>query len=178
VDFYPDARENIPHNAPKPRGRSIVTFGFVDADWAGSNNRRSHTGFIIYVQSAPVLWYSKKQSTIETSTYGAELCATRICLEAIEGLRYKLRMFGIPFSGPTILYGDNQSVIHSLTRPESTLKKKHNAIAFHRCREATAANIVAYQKVESQENTADILTKTLTAATTEYHSESLLKCDA
>lgn len=178
VDFYPDARENIPHNAPKPRGRSIVTFGYVDADWAGSNNRRSHTGFIIYVQSAPVLWYSKKQSTIETSTYGAELCATRICLEAIEGLRYKLRMFGIPFSGPTILYGDNQSVIHSLTRPESTLKKKHNAIAFHRCREAAAANIVAYQKVESQENTADILTKTLTAATTEYHSESLSKCDA
>jgi len=87
-------------------------------------------------------------------------------------------MFGIPFSGPTVLFGDNQSVIHNITRPESTLKKKHNAIAVHPCREAAAANIVAYQKVESQENTADILTKTLTAATTDYHSASLLNCDA
>ena len=59
----------------------------------------------------------------EISTYGAEFCATRLCLEAIEGLRYKLRMFGIPFSGPTMLFGDNQSVIHNITRPDLTLKR-------------------------------------------------------
>ena len=83
---------------------------------------------------APVSWYSKKQSTIESSVFGAEFIALKIAMETARGLRYKLRMMGIPISGPIYAYGDNMSVIHNTQRPESTLKKKSNSIAYHACR--------------------------------------------
>ncbi|MFO0000808.1 MAG: Ty1/Copia family ribonuclease HI, partial [bacterium] len=70
---------------------------YVDADHArDKQTRRSHTGLVAYVQNAPVLWLSKRQSTVESSTHGAELVATRVGVEMVEALRYKLRMFGIP----------------------------------------------------------------------------------
>jgi hypothetical protein len=38
--------------------------------------------------------------------------------------------------GPANLFCDNGSVIANTTNPESTLKKKHYAIAYHKVREA------------------------------------------
>ena len=48
-------------------------------------------------------------------------------------------MMGVPIEEATKVYCDNESVVNTTTRPESTLKKKHNAINYHRCREAIAA---------------------------------------
>ena len=145
----------------------METTFYVDADHANdTSNRRSHSGIIGYVQGAPVLWYSKKQATVESSTHGAELVATRIAVEFIESIRYKLRMFGVPILGPTILLCDNMSVVHNGTRPESTLKKKHNSISFHKLRESVAAGYVELHKVHTSENLADLLTKILSGVTT------------
>ncbi len=66
----------------------------------------------------------------------------RICVDMIEALRYKLRMFGIPVDGPANVFCDNNSVVINVTIPTSPLKKKHNAIAYHRVREAIAADII------------------------------------
>ena len=56
----------------------------------------------------------------------------------IRGLRYKLRMMGIPVEGPTCIYGDNQSVLANTTIPDSTLKKKSQSIAYHFVHEGVA----------------------------------------
>jgi hypothetical protein len=53
-------------------------------------------------------------------------------------VRYKLRMMGIPIDGPSYVYGDNMSVLHTTSNPESTLKKKSNSIAYHLVRESVA----------------------------------------
>jgi len=60
----------------------------------------------------------------------------KTAIEMIEGMRYKLRMFGILVDGETNVFCDNEAVVHNLTKPESTLKKKHIAISYHRAREA------------------------------------------
>lgn len=73
--------------------------------------------------------------------------------------RYKLRMMGIRVKGPSILLIDNASVVANTTLPSSTLKKKHNSIAYHRMREAVAAGIIKVGFIPSKTNTADILTK-------------------
>jgi hypothetical protein len=75
--------------------------------------------------------------------------------------RYKLRMIGTPIDGPTIMCGDNKSAIISTTIPSSQLKKKHNAIAYHRIREAIAGKIIRFVKIKSEDNLADFLTKPL-----------------
>lgn len=90
-ELYPDAIEHIPHNMPEPRGKEIDINVFVDADHAGNQvTRRSHTGIIIMVNMAPIIWYSKRQNTIETSTFGSEFIALKIATELTESLRYKL----------------------------------------------------------------------------------------
>jgi hypothetical protein len=57
--YYPDCSEPIPPNAPEALGKSVVTTCYVDADHAGClETRRSHTGIIIYVNKAPIVWFS------------------------------------------------------------------------------------------------------------------------
>jgi hypothetical protein len=161
-EFYPDASEALPPNAPEPRGNPVIISCFVDADHAGNRiTRRSHTGILIFCNRAPIVWFSKRQNTVETSTFGSEFIAARIAVELIESLRYKLRMFGVPIDGPTNMYCDNGSVVTICTKPESVLRKKHNAIAYHKVREAVAQGIIRIAKEDGKTNLADILTKPL-----------------
>ena len=70
---------------------------FVNADHAGNLvTHCSQTGILIFVNRAPIIWFSKHQNMVETSTFGSEFVAMRIAVELIESLQYKLRMFGIP----------------------------------------------------------------------------------
>lgn len=161
-DTYPDAEEPIPINAPEPRGLPVSMTCFCDADHAGClQTRRSQTGIIIFVNRSPILWYSKRQNTVESSSFGSEFVAMRTAVEMIEGLRYKLRMMGIPIDGATDVFCDNESVVKNSSRPESVLKKKHNAIAYHLCREAQAAGIIRIAWENGEYNLADLFTKPL-----------------
>jgi hypothetical protein len=159
-EFYPDAEEALPPSMPQERGHGVVTSCFVDADHAGCKaTRRSHTGVFVFVNKAPILWHSKRQNTVETSTFGSEYCAMKTAIDMIEGLRYKLRMMGIPLNGSTAVFCDNQSVVKNSTAPESVLKKRHNAIAYHRACEAQAAGIIKVSWEDGATNIADLLTK-------------------
>lgn len=135
-DFYRDAKEIIPPDCPKPLGKPVQITCFVDSDLAGDHvTRRSRTGVLIYLNRSLTLWYSKKQTSIETSTFGAEFSAMKTAVELIEGIRYKLRMMGVPIEDPAIIKGDNMSVIKNSSIPESVLKKKSNSVAYHYVRE-------------------------------------------
>ena len=168
-EYYRHAEEEIPKNAPKPRGRFVSTTAFVDASFGqNKKNRKSHTGFVIFVNRAPVLWYSKQQKTVETSAFSAEHIALKVCVEAIEGLRFKLRMFGIPLRAedskedePTKVYCDNKSVVRNASRIESTLDKKHSSIAYHFTRYCVAAGIIVIGWIDGKNNIADAFTKRL-----------------
>jgi len=85
----------------------------------------------------------------------------KTAVDLIEALRYKLRMMGVAIDGPTNVFCDNEAVVKNTTMPESTLKKKHNSIAYHRVREALAARIVRIAKEDGETNLADGLTKCL-----------------
>lgn len=163
-DFYGDVQEAVPHNMPEPRGNAVSLHCFVDADLAGNVvNRRSHTGILIFVNRAPIIWHSKRQNTVEASTFGSEIVALKNAVELIEGLRYKLRMFGIPIDGPADVFCDNEAVTKNCSIPESTLKKKHHSIAYHRNRQAVADGTIRIAKEDSETNLADAFTKLLTS---------------
>jgi hypothetical protein len=72
-----------------------------------------------------------------------------------------LRSLGVDFDGPTLMLGDNMSVVLNTSVPSSVLKKKHNAIAYHRVQEAIAAKVMRFAYVKSKENISGILTKPL-----------------
>jgi hypothetical protein len=85
----------------------------------------------------------------------------RIAVEQVEGVRYKLRMMGIPIDGSANLFCDNQYVFKNCSIPETTLKKKHNTIAYHRTREALASKTIRVAWESGETNFSDILTKLL-----------------
>ena len=154
--------EEMPHNMPESRGNSVDINIFVDSDHAGNRiTRRSHTGIIIFLNMAPIAWYSKKQNTVESSTFSAEFIALKTAIEMLDGLLYKLRMLGIPLSGPARIFCDNQSVVKNTTFPDSVLKKKHCSIAYHKVRETLAYGKCLIYFERSETNLADLFTKSL-----------------
>ena len=98
-------------------------------------------------------------NTVESSTFGSEFIALKQAIDLTEGLWYKLRMMGIPFDETTTVWCENEAVVTNTTAPESTLKKKHNAICYHCTREAQAAGHIRVGKILGTENLADLFTK-------------------
>ena len=71
-------------------------------------------------------------------------------------------MMSIPISGTSYVYGDNISVIHNTSKPESTLKKMCNAIAYHDIHESVAMGETLTGHIKSKDNPADLLTEIVT----------------
>ena len=134
----------------------------VDADHAmDTMTRRFCTGFLVFLNCLLVYWMSKKQASIETSSFGSKFCALKACCEYMRGLRYKLRMLGIPITGPAYIQGNNQSVLANASTPESMLKKKRQSIAYHFVREGTLRDEWQLSYINTHHNESDLLTKLL-----------------
>ena len=160
--IYGGVTEETPSDAPEPLGNPVCTTHWVDASLNHCKvTGRGVTGCVHMVNKTPIDMYTKRQSTVETSTYGAEFVAARICTDQIIALRYELMMLGVPLTGPAYMFGDNESVIVSATIPEGNLKKRHVTLSYHRVREAIAAKVIQFYHVRSEENPADVLTKFL-----------------
>jgi hypothetical protein len=159
-EFYGDVTEAIPTNAPPPLGKDVDLRMMVDSDHAGDKStRRSRTGFLIFLNMSLIAWLSQKQPTIESSVFGAEFVAMKNGVEALRGIRYKLRMMGVPLTGASYVYGDNMSVIHNTQRPESTLRKKNLSICYHVVREAVAMGEILTTHIRTDNNLSDFMTK-------------------
>jgi hypothetical protein len=83
------------------------------------------------------------------------------CCEYIRGLRYKLRMMGIPVKDPAYIFGDNQSVLLNTSNPYSTLKKKSSSVAYHFVREGVAKDEWRTTYLNTHYNPAEMFTKSL-----------------
>ena len=170
-EIYRDAYEDMPFDYVEPRGRPVVITVFADASFAQNKiNRRSHSGHIVFLNRSPIIWYSKRQSTVESSTFSSEFIALKVAVETTQFLRFKLRSFGIPIlnNDPAYVFCDNQSVVNNSTLVESKMLKKHSSVAFHLVRNAVAAGSISIAWIESGENLADVFTKRLNRAVREY----------
>jgi len=162
TDFYRDAKEEVPVNMPEPLGKEAEIHCFVDANHASDKvSRRSQTGILVFLNRAPVLFFSKRQNSVETSTFGSEFTALKQAVELVKALCYKLRMFGVPLAGPANMYCDNEAVYKNATLPQSVISKKHHGCSYHFCREAVASGMVRVAKESTKTNLADLFTKTL-----------------
>ena len=120
--MYGEVRELLPPDAPKPLGKPVVTTSYVDAN----------------------LYHD-------------------LITDQIIDLRTSLRYLGVPLlkqsktflsddsrDTPSYLFGDNKSAITSATIPHSSLNKRHNALSYHKVREAVAAKILAFVHIDGK----------------------------
>jgi hypothetical protein len=120
---------------------------------------QSMTGILHFMNKMPIDWYSKKQGTVETATYGSEMVAFRTGVEQIIDLRTTLRYLGVPVRDKSYVFGDNESVVKSSVELHAKLHKQHNKLSFHFVREAIARGFISYTHIPGAENPADILSK-------------------
>jgi hypothetical protein len=104
-------------------------------------------------------WYSKKQATVETATYGSEFISAWTCINQIVDLRLTLRYLGIPIRDVSYMFGDNKTVGDSSTQPHARLHKWHNALSFHCVQEVIASKYVLMMHLSGKANPSDILSK-------------------
>jgi hypothetical protein len=173
--MYGDVKEMIPSDA---RGKEVDLCLFVDSDHAGEQfTRRSRTGFVIYLNMAPIVWFSKRHTTVESSVFVAEFVAMKNGIDTPRGLRYKLRMMDVALNGPIFVYGDNMSIVHNTQRPESVLKKKSNSILYHAVRDSDVMGESIIGNVPYVDNPADICTKVVPGGQKRNHLILLLMHD-
>ena len=80
-------KEEIPSNMPELRGQGFTMCVKVDADHASDTVMRcSRTGFLVYLNCVPVYWWSKKQNSVESLSFGSELRAMKQYCEYVHGL--------------------------------------------------------------------------------------------
>jgi len=157
---YGDVSEEVPKDAPAPLGKTVMTTTYVDAnlyhDWTTG---RAVTGTLHFLNGTPIDWFSKRQNTVETATYGSEFVAARIATDQVIDLRLTLRYLGVPVLDKSYMFGDNKSLVTSSTIPHSKLNKRHNALSYYRVREAIAAKIIDFLHIDGKTNPADVLSK-------------------
>jgi hypothetical protein len=138
---------------------------FCDSDHGHDKvTGRSITGLMVFMGSTPIVWESKRQNCVQTSTFGAEFTALKQAVERTVMLRYHLRAMGIAVTKPSALWVDNMAVILNSTNPGSTLNKKHVALAYHFVREHVANLVINIHKIHSSDNFADPFTKGLNSS--------------
>ena len=159
---YGNVQEILAVDMPEPLCEEVITTSTMDANLNHClATGKSLTGCLHFVNKTPVDWYSKKQATVETATYGSEFVAAKTATEHIMDIRQTLRYLGAPIGAKSFLFGDNRSVVTSATLPHSILTKRHNilGVVFHRVREAIAAKIMAFYWIQSAYNLSDMLSK-------------------
>ena len=157
---YSGACEQIPHDIPKPLGKHVQTTHYVDANLHHDlATGKAVTAALHFLNQTPIDAYTKRQSTVETATYGSEFVAARTAVDQIIDIRTTLRYLGVPIRDKSYMFGDNKSVVTSSTIPNSTISKRHHLASYHRVREAIAAKFISFHWKEGKSNPADILSK-------------------
>jgi hypothetical protein len=143
-------------------GGAPILRAWSDADFAGSqSDGKSTSGWMCTIGGAPVMWASRKQSTVAASTCEAEFISACAVVKEVLWLRVLCMELGIDMHMPTILHCDHQSTIQLLQNHQFSHKIKHINVAYHFVRERLALGHIVLQYVPTKENVADVFTKPL-----------------
>lgn len=160
-------------NLPKASNK-VKLDAWSDADWArDKGNRRSRSGYVLYVNSGPIIWSSKLHTSTALSTAESEFVALSSCVREVRWIRSLLSEIGCLETGPTTIYQDNLGAISWTEHVQGLMKVKHVGIKYHYVREAVVRKDVEVAYAPSSVNRADSLTKGLVGETFENHRQWL-----
>jgi hypothetical protein len=139
-------------------------YGFSDSDWVGCpDNRKSTTGYLIFLGPNLISWCSKKQPTVARSSTEAEYRSLAMAAAELVWLRSLLRELGVALSS-SILWCDNLGATFLASNPAFHARTKHIELDYHFVREKVADGTLCVRFIYSQDQLADTLTKPLSSS--------------
>ena len=149
---------------------------FCDSDWAGDPETRiSVTGFIIYLQGAPVCWRSKAQKGVTLSSSEAEYVAISDAVKEIKFLYFLLQNLGIALDLPIVVKTDNIGALFMSQNSSTGVRTRHVDTRYHFIRENIEDGIIKMEFVKSLDNDSDIFTKNVNHESYEKHAKKFLQ---
>ena len=107
---------------PEERGKPVKLYTYADANLGHNKlNGKSVTAVLHFINGTPFDWFCKLQSIVNTATYGSESTAARTVIEQMRSNNMTLQYLGVPIVGPSILFGDNKTVVDGSSPPQSKL---------------------------------------------------------
>ncbi|CAJ2641032.1 unnamed protein product [Trifolium pratense] len=144
-----------------PSSSSLELHAYSDADWAGDpTDRKSTTGFCIFLGDSLISWKSKKQDIVSRSSTEAEYRAMATTTSEIVWLRWLLSDMGVSLSKATPMYCDNKSAIQIAHNSVFHERTKHIEIDCHLTRHHLQHGTITLPFVSSSLQIADLFTKT------------------
>ena len=138
---------------------------FSDADFAGdTEQRRSTAGFVVYLNSTPLQWATKKVKCTMTSTFDVEFLALSEALKEVLYFRELTRSIGVEVQLPMTIYCDNLSAAYVASELSAESKARHVAVRLHHVRSYVDCGIIEVMHCNTEEMHADIFTKYLPVA--------------
>lgn len=156
ISIYVDFIEILPEDTPILLGNNIAIVSYIDTNLFHNIITGKYITRILHLCNKSLIdFYSKKQSTIETTIYRSEYVTSKICVENILDLRIALRYLDIPIKNKSFIFSDNKYFVYSYMEPYVKIHKRHIAISFNRFIELICLKIF----VPSDINPVDILSK-------------------
>jgi len=136
---------------------------YCDADWANENDAKSYSGYAIVMCGGAVIWRSKKQDTVATSTTHAEYLAMYEVAKEVVWLQDFFEEIGVAdmLPIPTEIYADNQGAIALAMGNCTSDRSKHFRAKLKYVQECVKQERMCFKYVRSEENLADLFTKKL-----------------
>ena len=143
----------------KSNTNNRIIQGYVDSDYAGDEDRKSTTGYLIKVLDNTVSWATKKQSTTALSSCEAEYVALTAGINEACWIKYVLRDLRVGRTERILIFEDNQSAIKVSQTPANTKRLKHIDVKYHYIKQLVEEGTIELKHISSKNQIADILTK-------------------
>ena len=126
---YAGAREEKPHDLPNPLGKSVTSTHYVHANLHHDLvTGKAVTPTLHFVSASPVQWYSKRQITVETATFGSEFVAAMTAVDQIIDHRTTFMYLGVPVNPQSFMFGDDNAVVDNASIPTSVYPRDHTRL--------------------------------------------------
>jgi hypothetical protein len=162
IRFVLDTRDYglMMHPMTLPENLSWNMTMYSDSDWAGDpENRRSISGYILFLMGCPIIWRSKQQSSVALSSSEAEYFALSEATKEIKFMAQVLESVGIVVHYPITVFVDNIGAIFMSENISATNRTRHIDARAHFVHEYIEDGFLLVQFVRTEENHADIFTK-------------------
>jgi hypothetical protein len=149
---------------------------YTDSDWAGDKeNRRSVSGYVIFLLGVPILWKSKLQKSVSLSSSEAEYYALSEAAKELKFIVQILKSLEIEIVLPIIVNVDNVGAIFMSENLSATARTKHVDMRYHFIREFIEDGWIKIQFVKTEMNVADMFTKNVNGEVYHSHVENFIQ---